>query len=155
MYTKMYGLAPRNISGFLDDVFQNSWNRLSDDLSIAHAPVNIQETPTEFSLHVIAPGLKREDFKINLEQTKTNMYGEAIEKWYYTGVDVRCTLERGPITNTLDEFGVDISNTLTVHIPRALLQSYNFMPEVGDLVFDREKYYEVNSIDSQIGRAHV
>jgi hypothetical protein len=88
-------------------------------------------------------------FKINLEETKTNMYGESLEKWYFSGVNVRCTIDRGVIANTLDEFGVDLTNTITVNIPRALLQSYNFMPEVGDLVFDREKYYEVNSIDSQ------
>lgn len=88
-------------------------------------------------------------FKINLEETKTNMYGESLEKWYFSGVNVRCTIDRGKIENTLDEFGVDLTNIITVNIPRALLQSYNFMPEVGDLVFDREKYYEVNSIDSQ------
>jgi hypothetical protein len=88
-------------------------------------------------------------FKINLESTKTNMYGEALEKWYYNGVDVRCTIERGAITNSDDEFGVNVSNIITINIPRALLQSYNFLPEVGDIVFDREKYYEVNSIDNQ------
>jgi hypothetical protein len=88
-------------------------------------------------------------FKINLEKTKTNMYGEALEKWYYAGVNVRCTLERGKIENGDDEFGVNVSNILTVNIPRALLQSYNFLPEVGDILTDREKYYEVNSIDTQ------
>ena len=88
-------------------------------------------------------------FKINLEETKTNMYGEALEKWYYNGINVSCTIERGAITNSDDEFGVTVSNTITVNIPRALLQSYNFLPEVGDIVFDREKYYEVNSIDTQ------
>ena len=88
-------------------------------------------------------------FKINLEKTKTNMYGEALEKWYYAGVNVRCTIERGKIENSDDEFGVNVSNTLTINIPRALLQSYNFLPEVGDIITDREKYYEVNSIDTQ------
>ena len=88
-------------------------------------------------------------FKIILEKTKTNMYGEALEKWYYNGVNVRCTLERGKIENGDDEFGVNVSNTLTVNIPRALLQSYNFLPEVGDIITDREKYYEVNSVDTQ------
>lgn len=88
-------------------------------------------------------------FKINLEETKTNMYGEAIEKWYYNPVNVRCILERGEITNGDDDFGVTIANTLKITIPRALLQSYNFLPEVGDIVMDREKYYEINSIDTQ------
>jgi len=88
-------------------------------------------------------------FKINLEKTVTNMYGESLEKWYYAGVNVRCTIERGKIENSDDEFGVNVSNVITINIPRALLQSYNFMPEVGDIITDREKYYEVNSIDTQ------
>lgn len=86
-------------------------------------------------------------YKINLESTVTNMYGESLEKWYYNGVNVRCSLERGEITNGDDDFGVTVSNTIKVNIPRALLQSYNFLPEVGDIFMDREKYYEVNSID--------
>jgi hypothetical protein len=88
-------------------------------------------------------------FKINLVDTKTNMYGEAIEKWYYNPVNVRCNIERGEITNDDDEFGVTVANIIKITIPRALLQSYNFLPEVGDIVMDREKYYEINSIDTQ------
>jgi hypothetical protein len=88
-------------------------------------------------------------YKINLGETVTNMYGESLEKWYYTPINVRCMLERGEITNDDDEFGVTIANTLKITIPRALLQSYNFLPEVGDIVMDREKYYEVKSLDTQ------
>lgn len=88
-------------------------------------------------------------YKINLEQTVTNMYGESLEKWYYTGVNVRCTIDRGATTNPDDEFGVGITQTITVSIPRALLQTYNFLPEVGDILMDRERYYEVNTVDSQ------
>lgn len=88
-------------------------------------------------------------FKINLELTKTSLYGEAIEKWYYNGVNVRCSIDRGTIANADDDFGVTVSNTITVTLAADLLVSYNFIPEVGDIIFDREKYYEVNSIDSQ------
>jgi hypothetical protein len=87
--------------------------------------------------------------KINLELTKTNIYGEALEKWYYQPVNVRCTIERGEITYGDDDYGVTIANTIKVTIPKALLQQYNFLPEVGDILMDRERYYEVNSIDTQ------
>ena len=87
--------------------------------------------------------------KINLELTKTNIYGEALEKWYYQPVNVRCTIERGEIINGDDEYGVTIANTIKVNIPKALLAIYNFLPEVGDILMDRERYYEVNSIDTQ------
>ena len=87
--------------------------------------------------------------KLNLELTKTNIYGEALEKWYYQPVNVRCTIERGEITFGDDEYGVTVANTIKVNIPKALLQQYNFLPEVGDILMDRERYYEVNSIDTQ------
>jgi len=88
-------------------------------------------------------------FKINLENTVSNIYGEAVEKWYYNGVNVRCTIDRGVTSNTEDDFGVNITQNITVSIPKALLIGYNFVPEVGDILMDRERYYEVNSIDSQ------
>lgn len=88
-------------------------------------------------------------YKINLEQTVTNMYGESLEKWYYTGVNVRCNIKRDPTSNSDSEFGIDVAQTITVDIPRALIQTYNFMPEVGDVLMDRERYYEVSALDSQ------
>jgi len=87
--------------------------------------------------------------KINLELTKTNIYGEALEKWYYQPVNVRCVIERGETSYGDDEYGVTIANTIKVTIPKALLAIYNFLPEVGDILMDRERYYEVNSIDTQ------
>jgi hypothetical protein len=89
-------------------------------------------------------------FKINLEQTVTNMYGESLEKWYYPPLEVKCLLERGDYTNPDDEFGVGISQTLTVKIIRDQLLDLNFIPEVGDIVTDQERYYEVNTLNTSI-----
>lgn len=86
-------------------------------------------------------------YKINLESTKTNLYGEALEKWYYPPLQVKCIIERSEITNGDDEFGVTVSNDIVVKIPRASLEGYNFIPEVGDILMDREKMYEVSSLD--------
>jgi len=86
-------------------------------------------------------------YKINLESTKTNMYGEALEKWYYPPLQTKCLITRDAITNSDDEFGVTVANTITVSIPRITLDGYQFLPEVGDILMDREKMYEVNSID--------
>ena len=86
-------------------------------------------------------------FKINLESTKTNMYGESLEKWYYPPLQVKCIVERAEIVNGDDEFGVTVSNDIVVKIPRSLLSLYGFLPEVGDIVMDRDRMYEINSID--------
>lgn len=89
-------------------------------------------------------------FKINLEATKTNMYGEALEKWYYPPVQVPCLIERGDYDNPEDEFGVEVSQTLTVKIIRDSAESLNFLPEVGDILTDQEKYYEVKVLNTSI-----
>jgi hypothetical protein len=90
-----------------------------------------------------------EYFKINLESTITNIYGEASEKWYYPPALVKCLIERGVTTNTNDDFGVDTTQTITVSIPKQNVQVFNFAVEVGDIVSDRERYYEVNNVDTQ------
>lgn len=87
-------------------------------------------------------------YKINLEKTKANIYGESLEKWYYTPVSIKCIIDRGVTSNSDDEFGVNTSQTITISIPRDFAAIYNLLPEVGDIVMDRERYYEINSIDT-------
>ena len=90
-------------------------------------------------------------FKIDLYNTKSNLYGEAIEKWYYPPIEIKCLLERGVISNTDTEFGVDISQTLTITVSKTEFETtYNFTPEVGDIVTDQQRYYEISSIDRQV-----
>jgi hypothetical protein len=87
-------------------------------------------------------------FKIDLYNTKSNLYGESIEKWYYPPIQIKCLLERGEFTNTDTEFGVDTTQTLTVTVSKTEFETtYNFTPEVGDIITDQERYYEVSSID--------
>jgi HSP20 family protein len=68
MYTRNYGFTPRTIGGLMEDALQNGLNRFNSELSAVAAPVNIQETDKSYELHLIAPGLKKEDFKINIDQ---------------------------------------------------------------------------------------
>jgi hypothetical protein len=87
-------------------------------------------------------------FKIDLYNTKSNLYGESIEKWYYPPIEVKCLLERGDFTNTDTEYGVDSNQTITVTVSKTEFETtYNFTPEVGDIITDQERYYEINSID--------
>ena len=70
MYHKKYGVMPRAFRGLMEDMFSNNWNRVFADDKGTHSfiPVNIKETDAAYELHVIAPGLSKEDFKVNLEQ---------------------------------------------------------------------------------------
>ena len=87
-------------------------------------------------------------FKIDLLNTKANLYGESVEKWYYPPIEVKCLLERGEFTNTDTEYGVDTNQVLTVTVSKTEFETtYNFTPEVGDIITDQERYYEISSIN--------
>ena len=86
-------------------------------------------------------------FKIDLYKTKVNMYGESTEKWYYPPVEVRCLIDRGEFAYTDTEFGPDVNQTIKVTISKIALVELDFIPEVGDIITDQEKYYEVFTVD--------
>ena len=59
----------------VDNLFQNSLRRFFDDnmwdterpLTSGIVPVNVRETDHQYELEVIAPGCKKEDFKISID----------------------------------------------------------------------------------------
>jgi HSP20 family protein len=61
-------------SGMVDKIFQNNLSRFFDDdfwgfngvERSVNVPVNIRETDKSYELDLVAPGLKKEDFKVNL-----------------------------------------------------------------------------------------
>ena len=65
-----------SFSGLVDRLFQNNISRfLEDDFwgfnGVAQrnfVPVNLSETSKSFEMQLVAPGLKKEDFRINLEK---------------------------------------------------------------------------------------
>ena len=66
-----FGLMPRTFGGLMEDIFQNGFQKLiAEDAwnETAPVPVNIQETETTFELHVMAPGFKKEEFKVNVDK---------------------------------------------------------------------------------------
>ncbi len=63
-YRKGYGLTPRAFGGMLEDMNKFFYD---DNWSNTTAPVNIKETENGYELHLVAPGLKKEDFKINVD----------------------------------------------------------------------------------------
>lgn len=64
--TSFSGLVDRffqdNMSRFFDDEFWG-FNGLNRNVSV---PVNVRETDKNFEMELVAPGLKKDDFKINV-----------------------------------------------------------------------------------------
>ncbi len=67
-------LPATNFSGLVDTVFRNDLSRFfNDDFwgfngldRRVNVPVNVRETDTSYELELVAPGLRKEDFKVNV-----------------------------------------------------------------------------------------
>lgn len=88
-------------------------------------------------------------YKVNLEQTKRNIYGESLEKWYWQPVIVKCRIDRDPQTAPAPEYGVEREQNLKVTVTKLTFETINVYPEIGDIILDRntERYYEVHNIN--------
>ncbi|MBL7923721.1 MAG: Hsp20/alpha crystallin family protein [Bacteroidia bacterium] len=61
-------IKPRVFSGMLDPFFKKEWGEWFDKSYMDTIPsVNISETPKSYHVEMAAPGLKKEDFKINIQ----------------------------------------------------------------------------------------
>lgn len=46
--------------------------------------------------------------KISLEDSETNIYGESMEKSYFTSIKLNCLITRGDQVIDIDDFGPDL-----------------------------------------------
>jgi HSP20 family protein len=67
-----------NSNPFFNDVFDSILNdRFINDKLITRTPaVNIAETENDFQIELATPGLKKEDFKINLDKNVLSISAE-------------------------------------------------------------------------------
>ena len=85
-------------------------------------------------------------YKVTLGASTTNMYGESTDKFFSEPTLLNCLIERQDPTWTSDTFGPDTSQMLTVAFFREDLADVAITPEVGDIIFYYENYYEVDAV---------
>lgn len=101
-------------------------------------------------------------YKIILDRTTSNMYGEASgTKFYYDPVLINCLIDRGDQITSTDEFGSDVNRTVSFRFLRDDLAGidlsvefsdgskgsfYGIVSEVGDIITWDNDYYEVDGI---------
>lgn len=64
------------LGGFVDTVIKNSLSRffedepwsMTDKIGSGQVPVNIRETDSSYEMELVAPGLKKEDFHVDLNK---------------------------------------------------------------------------------------
>jgi HSP20 family protein len=81
MYTKRsYGMLPQTMNNLMDDIFFTGFGRSNNESALFQVPVNILETENSYDLHVVAPGLKKEDFKITIDKNLLHVSFEQKEE---------------------------------------------------------------------------
>jgi len=85
-------------------------------------------------------------YKLIIEDSKTNLYGESLNKTYYQGVECAALIERENTTANYEGFGSDISQNVEFRFNRFTLKDKNFYPEIGDIVFHNDAYFEISNV---------
>lgn len=85
-------------------------------------------------------------YKISLENTQANIYGEAPDKIFWNPVKLNCLITRGDQVVTVDEFGPDLTRDASFAFLREDLVQSNVVPEVGDIIMWHENYYELDTV---------
>jgi hypothetical protein len=90
-------------------------------------------------------------YKHSTEQTQVNIYGEGMEKVFWSPVKFNCLIDRGDQQTTVDDFGPDSTRDTQFKFVRQDLKDANTFPEVGDIIQWNEDYYEVdNTTENQL-----
>ena len=85
-------------------------------------------------------------YKVNIDRTDENVYGESTTKYYDIGFRVNCLILYNEPEITQDEFGTDLNANIEMYFQRENLSSgsLNFYPETGDIVDWNDFYWEIN-----------
>jgi len=85
-------------------------------------------------------------YKVSVENTDENIYGESTTKYYETGFRVNCLILYNEPEIIQEEFGADLNSSIEMYFQRENLASgsLNFYPEAGDIVDWNDYYWEIN-----------
>ena len=84
-------------------------------------------------------------FKVNLNETKINIYGEAMNKTWYPGVQLYALNNKEPETATYEGFGPDANQNIEFRLDRFMCEEKGVYPEIGDVIFFDQSYYEIDN----------
>jgi hypothetical protein len=84
-------------------------------------------------------------FKVDLKETKVNIYGESMNKSWHPGVELYVLIDKEPETAVYEGFGPDAQQNVTFKFDREMCEERNAYPEIGDIIFFNESYFEIDN----------
>ena len=89
-----------------------------------------------------------EFFQLNIETSDSNIYGESESKSYLDSLLLPCLITKNEKTANMDDYGHNYSREIQFAVSRDMLEKADFYPEVGDIVFWDNEYYEIGNVDA-------
>jgi hypothetical protein len=92
-------------------------------------------------------------YKLIIDESGTNLYGESLRKTYYQGVETTALIEREDTTVNYEGFGSDQGQNVEFRFNRFTLEDNGFYPEIGDIIYHNDAYFEIDNVreDQLIG----
>jgi len=84
-------------------------------------------------------------YKINIYETKVNIYGEALNKTWHQGVELYALADKEPENVQYEGFGPDNLQVITFKFDKDTCSEKNIYPEIGDIVYFDNSYYEIDN----------
>ncbi len=89
-----------------------------------------------------------EFFKLVVEESNSNIYGESTSKTYFNSILIPALITKENKSGQMDDYGHSYTRTAQFGISRDILERANFYPEVGDIIKWDEEYYELDNVDA-------
>lgn len=89
-----------------------------------------------------------EFYKLIVEKSASNIYGESDTKAFYNSILIPCLITKEGKTPQMDDYGHTYTRTAQFALSRDLLERASFYPEVGDIVLWDHEYYEIDNVDA-------
>jgi hypothetical protein len=85
-------------------------------------------------------------YKILINDTNTNLYGESQVKYYNKAFRINCLIKYEAPEVDSTEVGSDLNTNIEALFHREALSNANFIPEIGDIIEWNNFYFEIGSV---------
>ena len=85
-------------------------------------------------------------YKICLQKTEDNLYGEAMEKFYWTPIKLNCLIRRGDQEWNVREYGSEVDRVTEFAFFKEDIRDRELLIEPGDVIEWSKSYFEVDGI---------
>lgn len=86
-------------------------------------------------------------YKLNLEESRPDIYGEDLHKVWYEPVLIPCEIQHGDYNTKIDSSILNVDRNITIFFLKDILKECNIYPERGDFIVWNDNEYELKSIN--------